>query len=930
MKREQGSGFRVQGLDQGCHPFRTPAPTHPHTHTPTHPHTHTPTHPHAAPLNPEPRTLTPSSGSALVITLGLLAVLALLVFAFTFSARTERLAARNDRDQVTARQFVDLALVQAMDKLAVHLQMPFLHQGEWYALPSNGNPTRFDRWNDPYQDNDFLFTRNAFASRSHGNRIDSDFFDSFSSNSLPSSLWGEARSLEPHWIPIQGVDQAGTPIGTNGYIAYVVINCSGFLDAHHLTTNQIARLRQDETDIGDETAFIKDRARDTAPGSVLTTYLTLQDHARRNSGILQPVRNLFIHSYDAGPDVTVTNGNVYSDRDVQLLPKLDVNSWTNGFAGGPADLSDPTDLSDHYASPEFRVWLDDAINRFAAIGFAAPEALAWNLLNFMDTDRIPQGPEGHIAWQEPWPVEDVPLINEIALGMVPLLMNGNKPNHYAPGIELWYPFATNRITEADAAQAVVAVYTNWMPDVIGLDGNDWSEKVMFPAASYGFTFTNDIPEMAQGTDTEFLTFTLPPPYLAFPVTVTKAVRAAVGDDPPPQYMPEIGSDANRLIDYVAAEDVIPYYLTQTNLFLPLGRTTYYTYLPNNPDEPTVWVNTAITVTNTIHLLARVRLGTNWVDEASGYTPGAPGRPARTNLLSFTEPCGYEVDDPRRNGYREDWRRYLPASRAVPEWTEGAEQPVCSLNGSTNLICNPWHLPFGQGLPLVHFNQPLRRAGDIGYIQQPERFAQPLSDHTQRLTNRWQSICLADPSTLATNNGGFAFSAGSVLELFTARSANTPVRGLVHFSTTHTNVVRALMADMTVGWGANLFYLPEPGIQWMTDAYFDAQAELYRTIPIGVGDMCLGFGMASDFAAADAMNPTEDTLRWHGSLGSDTKEDLLRGLAERISFRQHIFVVVLAGRTATPSGRTSATQRAVAVVLRDAYTGRWQVVSWEWL
>jgi hypothetical protein len=358
--------------------------------------------------------------------------------------------------------------------------------------------------------------------------------------------------------------------------------------------------------------------------------------------------------------------------------------------------------------------------------------------------------------------------------------------------------------------------------------------------------------------------------------------------------------------------------------------SYYTYLSKYRAAQTIWVRSQVTVTNTIHLLARVRLGTNWVDEAAGYHPGSSGRAARTNLLVFTEPCGYEVNDPRRNGYREDWRHYLPADRAVPEWTEGTEQPVCSLNGSTNIICNPWHLPFGQGLPLVHFNQPLRRAGDIGYIQQPERFAQPLGDHTQLMTNRWQSICLADPSTLATNNGGFAFSAGSVLEFFTARSANTPVRGLVHFSTTHTNVVRALMADLTVGWGANLFYLPETGIQWMTEAYFDAQAELYRSTPIGVGDMCLSFGMASDFAAADAINPNADTLRWQGSLGSDTKEDLLRGLAERISFRQHIFVVVLAGRTATPSGRTSATQRAVAVVIRDAYTGHWQIVSWEWL
>jgi hypothetical protein len=178
----------------------------------------------------------------------------------------------------------------------------------------------------------------------------------------------------------------------------------------------------------------------------------------------------------------------------------------------------------------------------------------------------------------------------------------------------------------------------------------------------------------------------------------------------------------------------------------------------------------------------------------------------------------------------------------------------------------------------------------------------------------------------------------VLEFFTARSANTPVRGLVHFSTTHTNVVGALMADLRTGWGADNACLSDEGIEWMTRAFFEAQSELYASIPIGIGDMCAGFGWKEkegEFARSPDKdkpleNYTDDVLRWSGSLGSDTKEDLLRDLAERISFRQHVFVVLMAGRTATPSGRISATQRAAAVVLRDAYTGRWQVVSWQWL
>jgi hypothetical protein len=531
-------------------------------------------------------------------------------------------------------------------------------------------------------------------------------------------------------------------------------------------------------------------------------------------------------------------------------------------------------------------------------------------------------------------VEDVPLINEIAVAQVPLNMSSNRPNHYAPAVELWYPFVTNVISEADEAQLVVAVYTNWQPEVFAAD-TDWTNNVIAPDDRYGFVFTNKIERMEQGTDTEFVTATLPPPYLSFPVTVTRAGTVPVEDDQ--QYTPQYGDDPSRLVphdDAGSSGNGQPiFYLSQTNLFLPLGISSYYTYVQEAEDETEVWIRKRIWATNTVHLLARVRLGANWVDEAAGYEPEDNGQPARTNLLVFTEPCGYEVDDPRRNGHREDWRRYLPADRGQHAWDEqGAERPLCSLDGATNLICNPWHQPYGQGLPLVHFNGPMRRAGEIGYLQQPESYPDAY-DRSWTITNLWQSICLAARETLATNNAGYYFSAGSVLEFFTAHATNAPVRGLVNFSTTHTNVVGALMADLRTGWGANSAPLSRDGIDWMTRIFFSAQEALYgyESVPIGVGDMCYGIGQTGEFLTPPdehLLQPAVAGLHWEGSLGSDTKEDLLRDLAERISFRQHIFMIVMAARTATPSERITADQRAVAVVIRDAYSGRWKLHSWE--
>ena len=82
-------------------------------------------------LKPVLRHESARSGSALVITLGLLAVLGLLVIGYVYSARTERFAARHARDRVTARQFVDLALNAALEDID-------------YLTRGHGNPARFD------------------------------------------------------------------------------------------------------------------------------------------------------------------------------------------------------------------------------------------------------------------------------------------------------------------------------------------------------------------------------------------------------------------------------------------------------------------------------------------------------------------------------------------------------------------------------------------------------------------------------------------------------------------------------------------------------------------------------------------------------------------------------------------------------------------
>jgi hypothetical protein len=89
-----------------------------------------------------------------------------------------------------------------------------------------------------------------------------------------------------------------------------------------------------------------------------------------------------------------------------------------------------------------------------------------------------------------------------------------------------------------------------------------------------------------------------------------------------------------------------------------------------------------------------------------------------------------------------------------------------------------------------------------------------------------------------------------------------------------------------------------------------------------------------------MLPILSTNEFHRStdvLGSTVKptekhdytEDVLRGVIDKVSFRQNIFVIVLAAQVVDPgTGRNVlAEQRAAVTVIRDAYSGNWVISDW---
>ena len=858
-----------------------------------------------------------ASGSALLVVLGVLAIMTALIFAYAFSARTERLAARQSRDSMLALQHIDSIVSIVMGReVPLHL-LGTRNDGENISISQFSGRVDFTSLAAALGENDDYYTRRAFTSclyDSHDCGTCDNFLNNVSTNYIPAVLHGELTPLSADWVPIESVEEdSNRTIYTNALYAYAVIDLSGFLDANAITSNQIVRLARGKGDISDANRFMEDRASQSAPalGTDIDGYVSYRDLLLRNRGLALPPHHLLHYSYDPAPDVTVTNGSVYSDYSQVnsgefTAPKLDLNGWTNGFTGS---LSNTADLERHYERSSFRAWLSDITNRLDFCGFAAPEAIAWNLVNFLDGDRIPQSPSP-APWRDDWPQEDVPLINEIAVAQVPLSFGYT--NCYAAAVELWHPFVPNPIREEDEAELIVAVYTNWTPSAFSHTDSNWTNDIIFlPSGSeYGFTLTNRIERMENGTSSEFSVFTAPPEgYVSFPVEIVNFTKS---DD--------IAAKVSQ-IDAVTWETDNHGTNTLYSHFenLPIGVQRYTSFVKSNE---TYWVRREVIVTNEIRLITRVRLGERWVDEAMAYDPD-PDSDYHEEPYRFLTTCGWQVNDPRRNGHRANWESYQGVT--YHEDANGDFIYSCSLSGSTNTVCKPWHT-YGQGLPIVHFNGPATRAGDIGYIYEP--FSSFDRGATLQ-TNFWQSICLADERILATHSS-FAFSAGSALEFFTVRCAtNSSVRGLVNASSPYPAVWDALLADVEIGHGLQRTRLPDAVIEWMTNVVGEVQHELYDTssIPIGVGDFCMSTGNAPSYKnIPEEYLSGEDAWHWDGSIGNEIKEDILRDLCERISFRQQIFLLVIDVRVTTPALSVRAERRAIVLIVRDAYTGAWRVVE----
>jgi hypothetical protein len=408
----------------------------------------------------------PAAGQALVIVLGILAVTAILFVAFSQFMRAERVSGRSFADAVRAEQLVHVALARALEHVDDSMA--------GYCYPF---------WSPSHPD----------AMGSTGGIHCAEILRGGSTNLIPRSLWADvaAATGECAWVYIRSSDGR-----TNGRVAYLVANCSGLLDANLVGgANRTWSTNIAEVDLEGLYPEILDPQRFREGRARHRRYESVAELSRINEKPAGPASNLFTFSYDPGRDVYYTNQTHLGARTIDLRPKFRINdlgTYTNYT--GPAFVAD---------------FLQEVSSLVARAGFSNNAAdVAWNIVNYLDADRIPQTGKGTPPWLQAAGSEATPLVNEVALRTV-----SDRTNVYEVAVELWFPFFPVAVAPSDGFRVDVGVFDH------AVTATNQAELMM--QTNPDWSFESPIGSMAFGGPTEFLCFTSPPGRrISFPYVTT--------------------------------------------------------------------------------------------------------------------------------------------------------------------------------------------------------------------------------------------------------------------------------------------------------------------------------------------------------------------------------------------------------------------------
>jgi hypothetical protein len=162
-----------------------------------------------------------------------------------------------------------------------------------------------------------------------------------------------------------------------------------------------------------------------------------------------------------------------------------------------------------------------------------------------------------------------------------------------------------------------------------------------------------------------------------------------------------------------------------------------------------------------------------------------------------------------------------------------------------------------------------------------------------------------------------YAGGQLLDRMTANTTH-PFKGRVSLSTQQKDVLRALLAGSRIGHTNSVTPVGELLTSDEVNDLADAIHGPYLTFADCFEDI--------------GLNPSFTGWRPDGThTMGDMKEDAFRNIVEMVTWRQNMFTIVVAAQAFVPDGQTPvAEKRAVAVIVRDAYTGQHFVRFQKWL
>jgi hypothetical protein len=409
------------------------------------------------------------SGAALVIALGFLAVLTLLVVAYTAQTRTDRLSARAFVSTAGTRHLLHTAMARAMEDIdsAVGTGYP----ENMLAMGSVG-------------DSDSLLS----DSLDFG--MQEDFFQIGNSNI--ATAFDDALSTS-RW---QTVSVGAEAIGRVGY---VVINSSGFLDANEVgaATNsaeyaersaglapaeiQLAKGRGVVSEFNTTASALPHIAIDTPDGILraasnpdLTPGLAFVRNRDRSWRRFETLRDVLQLNKDPACSTDIVSADaIASFSTFSFTPEPDDGRTFMG--------TNSASLAEDAIRTELKK--NSAINADYVIN---------QLIDYLDTDTIPEDVDAS--------VEPVPLINEVSLTCdfsfypliemvedeegieAPEVVSVTITNSYSVEVEVWYPF-TGYENETAYQVKVENDPIGTLPDDLFDQPEDWVGRIEIPSFS---------------------------------------------------------------------------------------------------------------------------------------------------------------------------------------------------------------------------------------------------------------------------------------------------------------------------------------------------------------------------------------------------------------------------------------------------------------